>query len=352
MQPVYLSANDFLRDIRKPHAVLLDVRSEKEFEKGHIPGAVSMPLLNDAHRHEIGTIYKKQGRQAAVVKGFELVGPLFHRLVQDTLKLCDNGPVYLYCWRGGMRSGIMAWLLRMTGLKVSLLKGGYKAYRSRVHEHLLNPLPILVLGGKTGSGKTEILNLLKESGEQVIDLEGLAKHKGSAFGLLGMPPQPSQEQFENLLAVEVDRLDMKREVWLENESRLIGRIILPASLYEAMRTAPVVEVRVERHQREERIRKEYCVFPAADLAEHTGRIKKRLGPQHLKQALHFLDEGDKDEWLKIVLDYYDKTYSHSNSQRNPNSVLTVDFDWESVGVGLRKVINAKSKINKIKNRLS
>jgi tRNA 2-selenouridine synthase len=352
MQPVYLSADDFLREIRKSQAVLLDVRSEKEFERGHIPGAVSMPLLNDTHRHEIGTIYKNQGRQAAVLKGFELVGPLFHRLVQDTLKLCGNGPVFLYCWRGGMRSGIMAWLFQMAGLKVSLLKGGYKAYRSRVHEQLHTPLPIVVLGGKTGSGKTEVLNLLKESGEQVIDLEGLACHKGSAFGLLGMPPQPSQEQFENLLAAEVEKLDLKREVWLENESRLIGRIVLPTVIYEAMRAAMVVEVRVERNQREERIRKEYCVFPAADLAEHTGRIKKRLGPQHLKQALHFLDEGDKDAWLKIVLDYYDKTYAHSNSQRNPEMVLSVDFDWESAGVGIRKVINVKSKVIQIKNRLS
>lgn len=348
MQSALLTAPDFMSGIRKCAPLLLDARSEKEFDRGHIPGAVSFPLLNNEHRHEVGTIYKKEGRQAAVLKGFELVGPLFHDLAKRAMALSAGRPVFIYCWRGGMRSNIMAWLLQMAGLKVTLLKGGYKAYRSRVPEYLLSPLPMVVLGGKTGSGKTEILKLLKDSGEQVIDLEALASHKGSAFGLLGMPPQPSQEQFENLLAAEVQKLDPKREVWLENESRLIGRIVLPSTLYEAMRLAPVVEVSVDRRQREVRIQNEYCVFPASELAEHTGRIKKRLGPQHLKQALRFLDEGDKDAWLQIVLDYYDKTYAHANSQRDPKTVVAVDFDWESAGVGVRKLINAKNKLIPLK----
>lgn len=339
-----LVIDDFLKLYRKKSPLLIDTRSEKEYEKAHIPGAVNIPILNNEHRHIVGTIYKEEGRQAAVMKGFELVGPLFKEKMEMALQLAEGREVFVYCWRGGMRSNILAWLLQMAGLRVTLLKGGYKTFRHWALEQIHRPYRLLILGGKTGSGKTEILSQLHKAGEQVIDLEGLAHHKGSAFGLLGMPPQPSQEHFENKLGLALNEINPLETLWLENESRLIGRIVLPPVLFEAMRISKVLEVEVDRLQREQRISNEYCIFPEDLLAEHTQRIVKRLGPQHLKTALGFLAEGDKESWMKIILDYYDKTYTHSNQQRDVTRIFPVVYDWQDPEVSLRKLLNLKKKV--------
>ncbi len=343
-----LVIDEFLKLYRKKSPLLIDTRSEKEYEKAHIPGAVNIPILNNEHRHIVGTIYKEEGRQAAVMKGFELVGPLFKEKMEMALQLAEGREVFVYCWRGGMRSNILAWLLKMAGLRVTLLQGGYKAFRNYLLPILDVEYKIIILGGQTGSGKTEMLSLLKSAGEQVIDLEHLASHKGSAFGLLGMPEQPSQEQFENMLALELEKIDPRIPVWLENESRLIGRIIIPPALFELMRVMKVIEVMVSREQREVRIGNEYCIFDAELLAHHTERIAKRLGPQHAKRAIELLHSGDKAAWLQIVLDYYDKTYTHSNQQRDRNSISEVPFDWNEPEVGIRRIINAKDKMITVK----
>lgn len=341
MQSTTLNPDEYLKALRKKGAVLLDARSEKEFEKAHIPGAISFPLLNNEDRHEIGIIYKQKGRRDAVLKGFERVGPRFHELLLKAQNIIGDNEVFLYCWRGGMRSNILAWLLQVSGFKVTLLKGGYKAFRNRMLEEFQLPRSITILGGKTGSGKTELLHLLRAKGEHVIDLEGLASHKGSAFGLLGMPPQPSQEQFENELGYELYMIGSDVQLWIENESRLIGKIVIPNALYNTMREAPVVEIEVPRTQREERIYREYCVFPNESLAEHTLRIGKRLGPQNVKSALEFLESNDQAAWLKIVLDYYDKTYGFSQDQRDPAKTRKVLFSWENTESDLPEVIKAK-----------
>lgn len=345
MQIRVLAIEEFLVQIEKKNPVVFDVRSEKEFEKAHIPGAINLPLLNNEHRHLIGTVYKKQGREAAVLKGFELVGPFFHSIINNAVKKAAGRDVFLYCWRGGMRSNITAWLLKMAGLKVTLLKDGYKAYRHWVINNFEKPLNILILGGKTGSGKTEILKLLKEEGEQVIDLEFLASHKGSAFGLLGMPPQPSQEQFENMLGEALNKMNSSAFVWIENESRGIGKIIIPTPIFDRMRAALVIEVQVERKERVKRISDEYCIFPVEQLAEHTRRIERRLGGQHLKAALSFLEENKLEEWLEIVLNYYDKTYAFSNDQRDQAMSHFIPFSWEYPKEGIAELLREKEKIN-------
>ena len=322
--------------------VILDVRSEKEFERAHIPGALSLPLLSNADRHEVGIIYKSAGRQAAVLEGFTRVGPRFHDIIRKGMELTGGKDVFIYCWRGGMRSNITAWLLQMAGLRVTLLRGGYKSFRRKILEELDRPRSIVVLGGKTGSGKTEILLRLKAKGASVIDLEGLASHKGSAYGLLGMPPQPTQEQFENLLGMELMHFPADQPLWLENESRLIGRLVLPARLFDLMRNSIVAEVNVRRSQREQRILLEYGIFPAEDLAIHTRRIGKRLGPLLLKEALQHLDRNDLGAWLNIVLDYYDNSYTYSNNMRNPSSLVQIPFDWEKPEEGLHALLNFRS----------
>ena len=329
MQFQTVDIDKFLELVGDGKKLLLDVRSEKEFEKAHIPHAVSLPLLSNADRHEVGIVYKSAGRQAAVLEGFTRVGPRFHEIIRRVMELAGGREVLLYCWRGGMRSNITAWMLQLAGLRVTLLRGGYKAFRRKMLTELDKSRSIIILGGKTGSGKTELLQLMREAGHAVIDLEGLAHHKGSAYGLLGQPPQPTQEQFENLLAWQLSGLSADLPVWLENESRLIGRIVLPSRLFDLMRQACVAEVMVSRSQREERILNEYGIFPAEDLATHTRRIGKRLGPLLLKEALTHLEKNDLRAWLKIVLDYYDSSYAYSNSQRDPLTLIQIPLDWEN-----------------------
>ncbi len=327
MPPRFLEVTDFVNELCRVNnrIPLIDTRSEAEFEHAGIPGAINLPLLPNEDRKIVGTIYKQKGHDAAVIKGFELTGPRFHQILSDSLNQFPEKELMMYCWRGGMRSGIMSWLHETTGFKVTLLKGGYKAFRGWVNETLETPRKVIVLGGHTGSGKTEVLHHLKSLGEQVIDLEALANHKGSAFGALGKSGQPSNEQFENFLAAEWSRLNPDKTVWLENESRSIGSCIIPENIFNLIRTAPLIEMNIGFSKRLERIRKEYACFPVDVLKATTIKIKKRLGPQHLKAALEYLDQSDFDGWLEVVMVYYDKLYEHGTSVRLPGSVHTADL---------------------------
>ncbi len=321
--------------------IIIDVRSESEFNQGHFPGAVNIPILVDEHRKEVGTIYKKNGRQEAVIKGFELAGPSLGEFIRKVKNLSPkNNPdsvVFVYCWRGGMRSAIADWLLSLAGFKVLRLKGGYKSFRNRALEILKLEKKILVLGGMTGSGKTEILSHLEKQGEFVIDLENLAHHKGSAFGGLGQLAQPTNEQFENLIAIKWEKIPNQAPLefsdpgllgpnntpefaWIENESRTIGHNQLPNSVYEQIRNAPVVEIIIPKEVRIKRILFEYGHFPPEVLAELSQKLKKRMGGQHLKEALNYLLENDLQKWAEKMLEYYDKSYQFGMRQRKTESV--------------------------------
>lgn len=310
---------------------VFDARSESEFLHAHFPGALNLPLLVDEHRAIVGTIYKQKGHDEAVISGFELAGPRFHHIIRSAREAAPEGKVLVYCWRGGMRSKILSWLLEQAGFDIFLLEGGYKSFRrwtAAVFEEQRN---VIVLGGPTGSGKTAILNELAQLGEQVIDLEAIANHKGSAFGSLGKDGQPSQEQFENILALQWNLTDKSRWLWLENESRTIGSCSLPATIYNAIRSAPVVDVRIGMDRRRKRILGEYAIFPVSVLKATTEKIGKRLGPQHLKKALEALDRNDLENWLTIVIHYYDKLYSHGNSIREPHSVFKLNLETTADG---------------------
>lgn len=185
---------------------MVDARSEGEFAQSHIPGAFNLPILNDQERIVVGTLYKQKGAEAATLKGFELVGPRFHQIQKEAIRLFPGRKIIVYCWRGGMRSQILSWLLEMVGFEVFRLKGGYKTYRTFTFEEVRKDRKLIVIGGKTGTGKTVLLQKLKEKGEQILDLEGIANHKGSSFGGIGLPPQPTVEQFENLLAESLHAL--------------------------------------------------------------------------------------------------------------------------------------------------
>ena len=304
-----IASHEFLR----AEGPLVDVRAPAEFAQGHIPGARNLPLFSDAERAAVGTAYKQQGRPAAVQLGLELVGPKLAAL-GATLSAwqaeAGGAPLRLHCWRGGMRSGSVAWLAGTLELPVLLLEGGYKAYRRWVLEQLEQPWPIRLLGGRTGSGKTDLLLALEQRGVAVLDLEGLAHHRGSSFGNLGLPPQPSNEHYENRIAAVLDRRRRAPEIWVEAESVQVGRCRVPAGLWRQMQQAPLLEI---RRPLEERLRQLVAVYGVQDpeeLAEATRRIARRLGPQRTAAALEAIGRRDWSAACRQMLDYYDRCYDH------------------------------------------
>jgi len=343
IQTESLSPDIFLRKYLDEKLLLIDVRSEKEFSLAHIPGAVNIPLLNDDHRKQVGITYKSNGRDAAVVKGFDLVGEKFADFIREVKRHSTGKHLMVYCWRGGMRSGIMSWVLDMAGFKCFLLKGGYKSYRQYVFEVLEQPKKVVVIGGKTGSGKTEVLAALKQKGEQVICLETLASHRGSAFGALGQPPQPRNEMFQNMLAGEWIAIDISKILFLENESMTIGPIVLPPRIFEAIRNSPVVELQMSIHNRVKRIVAEYGKFPVETLAENTGKLAKRLGGLRTQQAIEALMNGDKEKWAEHVLHYYDNTYGYgSDTRKNSFQAVTIDEDEPAVSIADKVLASART----------
>lgn len=337
---VYLDAPAFVKKIIPGNAVILDVRAPKEYNHAHIPGTVSFPLMSDDERAQVGITYKKEGREAAVIKGFELVGNQFADFIKKAKEISPQKEVLIYCWRGGMRSSIMAWVLALGGFKVELLKGGYKSFRKWVLAECEAERKIVVLGGKTGSGKTEMLLELKKAGQQVIDLEAIANHKGSAFGSLGQKPQPRNEQFENLLAVQLASTDPSKTTWFENESHLIGTCVLPSSLFEQMRNSLVVEINLDKETRKKRILAEYGNFEIKLLKEKTNKVAKRLGGLLLKEALKHLDDKNLDAWCNLMLDYYDRTYLHSNLKRDKSKMKQVELENDDMKQHVEKVMYA------------
>jgi tRNA 2-selenouridine synthase len=296
-------------------ACLLDVRSPAEFAKGHIPGATSFPLFDDKERARVGTVYKREGLQSAVSLGLRIAGPRLANYVEDASALAQGKKIIMYCWRGGMRSSSLAWLLQTAGLEVLTLTGGYKAFRQHTAESIDNIGRMVVVGGATGTGKTEILHALVARGEQVIDLEGLAQHKGSAFGNLGDARQPTTEHFQNLLWRELHSFDLNQVIWIEDESRTIGSVWLPEVLFRKLREAPIVVIAKTREERAKYLSAGYGENPLEKLKNGFVRIADRLGGQHANAALEALEQRDFTEAATLALHYYDKAYTHGLSKR-------------------------------------
>lgn len=318
-----LSVEEFLTKARS--LPIIDVRSPGEYDHAHIPGAVSIPLFDNDERAQVGTKYKNAGKDAAVLLGLNFVGPKLASFVKQSKKLNpQNKEVLVHCWRGGMRSGSFAWLLDTAGLTASTLVGGYKAYRNEVLSSFARPLKLIIIGGKTGSGKTDILKELAKQGEQIVDLEGLANHKGSSYGAIGQLAQPATEQFENKLFHSLLTLDANRRIWIEDESRNIGSCFIPMALWQQMRMAPVAFVDIPKDKRVHRLVAEYANIDHGLLVDATERIRKRLGGKVTKDALDALTRHDYATVADLTLDYYDKAYLHGLSQRDSTMIAPID----------------------------
>jgi tRNA 2-selenouridine synthase len=316
---------------------ILDVRSPGEYKYAHIPQAYSFPIFDDEQRKEIGTTYKQVSREDAIKIGLKYFGPKLLSFVEQaellSKKHSSDKKLLVHCWRGGMRSGAMAWLLSFYGFDVYLLEGGYKVYRHWVLQQLDLPFTFNVLGGFTGSGKTEVLHQIQKH-LPVIDLEKIANHKGSTFGNLGLGEQPSQEYFENILVDELapfytlneaGAFEQPQPIWIENESRRIGLLNLTEQFYLHMQQAQLYTINIPFEQRLAFIVKHYGNFDKEKLVNAIVRIQKRLGGLDTKNAINFLLENNTSECFGVLLNYYDKQYVQSMEKANRNPiVITAD----------------------------
>lgn len=307
-----LNEEEFLK--LKNSFPLVDVRSPGEFDEGHIRGAVNLPIFNDQERALVGTIYVREGRIPAIEKGLEIVGPKMVQFVQEAARVAPAGKLLVHCWRGGMRSESMAWLFERVGIECFTLRGGYKSFRNYLREKLGNIPKLVVIEGHTGSGKTEILKNLKSLGEQVIDLEGLANHRGSVFGGIGQAEQPTTQQFQNDLFDEMIDFDLSKRVWIEGESLSVGRVFLPDTLWSSMNQAHCLEILVPREARINRIVTDYGTLPNEAMIRAIGSLTKRLGDEFTKDILHHYQENHLDRVAEKLLGYYDRTYEFSRKK--------------------------------------
>lgn len=340
--PIHSISVEKLLEISGEYPVL-DVRSPLEYAHAHIPGAYSLPLFSDEERKIIGTSYKQESREKAIKYGLDYFGVKMRAMVEAAEEISKgfkpgtttnnktqtSNSLIVHCWRGGMRSSAVAWLLSFYGFEVFLLEGGYKSYRNWVLGQFEKEYQLKILGGYTGSAKTETLHALKKSGQAVIDLEGLANHKGSAFGALGQPPQPSQEMFENLLANSLQK-NIEHDFWLEDESQRIGVLNIPHSFWKTMRTKPVYFLNIPFEKRLEHITAGYGSIEKEHLVNAIIRIKKRLGPLETKTAIGFLVEDNVKECFRVLLHYYDKTYSKALENRENLAALINTIECNNI----------------------
>lgn len=336
-----IDVDEFLKLEHYDKLPIIDVRSPIEYNHAHIPNSYNVYLFSDDERKDVGTIYKQIGRKEAVLKGLEYVS----LRMTDILKSIDNissqynstNRILMHCFRGGMRSESVAWLCSSYGYDVYVLRGGYKRYRNYVLSSFDNNYKIYLLTGKTGSGKTLILNKLKFLGHKIIDLEKIAKHKGSAFGWINEGEQPSQEQFENNLSYELFNYDISSPIWFEDESLLIGRRAIPKSLFNKMQDAEkIIYLDIPKECRAEYIVNTYGKYNIDDLKESIIKIKKRLGGERLKESLELLDNGKIYECVLNMLYYYDKAYKLSINDNKLVSIKCNDNNFDDI---VKQILN-------------
>ena len=331
-----LPVSDFLH--LRASLPVADVRSEGEFETGHIPSAINIPILNNAERVEVGTDYKQKGQPEAIRTGFRLVGPRLIDIIDQAKTVAQHKELIVHCWRGGMRSGNFCQFVGMAGVKTHQLKGGYKSYRQLALQSFKTPFNFMVLAGSTGSGKTEILAALAEAGEQAIDLEKLANHKGSVFGGLMQSSQPTTEQFQNNLFETILTLDPKKRIWIEDESIAVGKIFLPVDFWKTMGISTVVELQVDKDIRISRLVNEYGQADKIQFLEAMTGITKRLGGQHFKAAKEKLFEHDMPAVMDILLTYYDKAYRNGMNKKINRTKGALSWDGRSKNELIKKLI--------------
>jgi tRNA 2-selenouridine synthase len=309
----------------------VDVRTPLEYAEDHIPGAINVPLLSNEERVEIGTLYKQEGPHQARKRGLELTAHRFPEIVGSIAQAAQGRPVLVYCWRGGLRSKTVTSILELTGHEALQLPGGYKSFRNHVADYFTPftpPGPLVVLHGMTGIGKTTMLQGLKEKGHAVVDLEGLASHRGSAFGQLGLTQTLSQKRFETLLWDALRKVPAGVPVIIEGESERIGRVSLPGDFYQKMAAGIRVWCFAELGTRVQRLIEEYGLPEyKEDMGVALQRIRKKLGGKICDELAGNLERWELEPFMTgLVCDYYDKVYYKNRDWEGDFNLSLEDFD--------------------------
>ncbi|PQA87478.1 tRNA 2-selenouridine(34) synthase MnmH [Hyphococcus luteus] len=300
---------------------IIDARAPSEFAEDHLPGAVNLPVLDDAERAEVGTLYKTRSRFEARRVGAAYVARNLARHLETALAGRENDfhPL-LYCWRGGMRSNAMATVFSQVGWRCGLLEGGYKTWRRAVVAELRDneaPLPIVLIDGQTGTAKSDILRAAAAKGVQVLDLEACASHRGSVFGGFADAPQPEQKHFETLLYDDVRRFDLSKPILVEAESNRIGRCEIPQRLWKAMLAAPRIVIEANPQ-----IRAPYLLTAYGDIIGDGAAVKaavERLKPFHPKDEIaEWRAMAETGQWRRLaealMREHYDPAYERSRKR--------------------------------------
>lgn len=324
---------------------IIDVRTPAEFSDGHISGAINIPIFSNEERAVVGTKYKQESRDTAIAKALEYIAEKTDHYLDELQRSVPSQQICVYCWRGGFRSEGMGLLFQTAGKKVYRLQGGYKTYRNYALDSFKIKYKLIVIGGMTGSGKTEILEEIGKTNEQMLDLEGIANHKGSAFGALGQEDQPTTQQFENDLAAQLTKFDLEQNIWLEDESRMIGRVKIPDDLFIQIRSSSVIKIEVSKKNRINRLIKDYANFNEEDLINSITNISRRLGGLNTKMAINAIKVEDYYKATDIILDYYDKAYTYGLEKREGQTVIPLKLDEDNQKLNAEKVIEfVKEKI--------
>ncbi|PID78284.1 MAG: tRNA 2-selenouridine(34) synthase MnmH [Deltaproteobacteria bacterium] len=318
------SVKDFVEN--KEAKLIIDVRSPVEYNRGNIPGSVNIPLFSDNERKEIGILYKNTGKEKAFLEGLKFAQPklvLFIEKITAIMKQTKKEKVFVYCQRGGARSNAFAWLLSASGINTERIKSGYKAYRNFILDVFTQKYKFVILGGMTGCGKTDILNEIEKQGNQVIDLEELACHKGSVFGNLSGKAQPSSQQFENSLGQKLYSFEKNKIIWIENESSAIGNLFIPFEIRQTMKFSPVIDINLPIEERLKRILREYGCFSKDEIIKRIEKIQKKLGSKNCEKAVNYVSENQIEDAAKILIHYYDKTYGHYLKKNNGKKIFSL-----------------------------
>lgn len=315
------SIDDISAETLSRFDAIIDVRSPSEFAEDHLPGAVNLPVLNDAERAEVGTVYKTRSHFEARRMGAAFVARNVARHLETALAGKPNAfhPL-LYCWRGGMRSNAMATILTQVGWRCGLLEGGYKTWRRAVVAELRDneaPLPVVLIDGQTGTAKSEILRAAGKAGVQILDLEAYASHRGSVFGGFANAPQPEQKHFETRLYDNLRRFDLSKPILVEAESNRIGRCEIPQRLWQAMLEAPRIVIEAEAQ-----IRAPYLLTAYGDIIADGAVVKdavERLKPFHPKEEIaEWRAMADTGQWRRLaealMREHYDPAYERSRKR--------------------------------------
>jgi len=306
-----------------------------------MPNSINIPIFNNEERSVVGKKYKISGREIAVREGFKIIENKIDKLLKEFILIkkeflistidnySNDNNIKIYCARGGMRSQSMLWLLEKFNYPCITLNGGYKTYRNWVLNRFKDKQKIIVIGGKTGTRKTKILNKLKSLDYQILDFESLANHRGSSFGGLGMKEQPTNEQYENLIAENLHKMNKDNFIFVEAESPNIGKNRIPNELFKQMNNSKRIEIIRSESIRIKELINTYSKYQKNDLKESVLKISKRLGPQRTKSAIVSIDNEDWENVCKSVLDYYDRCYEHELKDKQDVRILDMKLKTDA-----------------------